>query len=274
MEEIMRIEHRPRTLLSVLILVVVPVVLSLGGCQPVNDLFTVPTEIPTQAPLSTPVQGTPTPNRCGHIRIYSGGGLVSMILRDGSQIQLAPETEIEVLQGEDCPGTPNHWILIREGQIAVRSMPAGGKKVTIVTLENYTAILDSTALVSYSSETGRFDLECTNGSCSVGPNLQTQTALSCGQAAGIDQGGVFFGPLEIDLASLVPYETWLQPNCTNYKTPTATATFTPTSTPTATETPTITMTPTPTLNLAATATALCSSFHSRFPLTPCPTMKP
>ena len=242
------------------------------ACAPLSVL------LPTS--LSTPV-ATPLPELCNPVLINTSSSLTTIRLPDNSEVYLFENTEIELTVGGNCPGMPEHRIVLRRGQVAIQSHLPVGLWFIVSNPGGYVAQLNDTGTVSYDPDSSRFLLDCTNGNCALGPNPQQLTQLGCNEGGGLDQNGLFSGPFAIDINALqAEYGIWIIPQCvafeTNTPSPLETATSTPTETLTPTRTPTggptSTRTPTPTAtpNRAATATAYCRSFQNQFPGTPCP----
>lgn len=210
------------------------------------------------SPTATPIPevGTEPPAtqelvECVPIRLANSTGLSLLTFPDGSQIFLGPETEFEFIPMGSCMGADTHRVTLLKGEIAVSSLLPLTDPFTVFGPEGTKTTLSETGLVLIDPETGVFQVNCTNGICSLGISDQPY-ALVCGETGEIDPDRNYIGPDDIDLDRLTPYGDWLMPKCD----------LAPTQPPAATETPAP--------DTGATATAACSDWLNQFPLTPCP----
>jgi hypothetical protein len=178
-------------------------------------------------------------------------------LPDGSEISMESDTYIEILKVDGLPSDDSgHEIMLHRGEISVESQLPQGKWFTVVNRDYYYArVTGSIFIVFYDPDSGQFMIECVNGDCEMGPDLQNIVGLLEGQMGCLDEEGNFFGPYsDIDFEELSEV-------CVFSEQPeTPTTTYTETSTPE----------PSGTLDDEATATAACKDFESQFPGTPCP----
>ena len=222
--------------------------LGVAGCAGLNP------SSPTGTP--TPGNGTEPPAteaviECQPMRVANSAGLALLTLADGSQVFLGPETELEFIPMGSCTGADTHRVTLKKGEIAINSLLSPENPFIVFSPEGAKATLDKNGLVRIDSETGDFEVDCSNGNCTLSKDTQPEM-LTCGQKGTLSLEGQYSGPDDIDLNLLTPYGDWLLPKCD----------ITPTE-PAATETPAP--------NLGATATAVCSDWLNQFPLTPCPT---
>jgi len=226
-------------------------IISLLGVSACAGLSTVsPTGTPTpdggtEPPATQPVVA------CIPMRVANSAGLALLTLIDGSQVFLGPETEFEFIPMGSCTGADTHRVTLLKGEIAVSSLLPITNPFTVFSPNGTKATLDQNGLVRIDPETGNFQVNCSNGNCTIGMDPQP-SILTCGQAGTFDLEGQFSGPDEIDLDLLAPYGDWLLPKCD----------LVPTETPSG---------ETPVPDIGATATAACSAWLNQFPLTPCPT---
>jgi hypothetical protein len=223
-------------------------IIMLAGCAGLTPAS--PTGTPTPDGGTEP-PATEVPLECQPMRIANSAGLALLTLADGSQVFLGPDTEFEFIPMGSCTGADTHRVTLMKGEIAISSLLSPDNPFTVFSPEGAKATLDKNGLVRIDSETGDFQVNCSNGNCTLGSEPQPQL-LVCGQAGMLDLEGQYTGPDDIDLDLLTPYGDWLLPKCD----------LVPTETP-ATETPGP--------DVGATATAACSDWLNQFPLTPCPT---
>ncbi len=257
-EENMQTIRRPFILLILQGIVGILFIVVLTGCLP--TLFPVPASTPSPTSTPTPVgplvlTTVPPPARCDPITASNDSGLAILTLPDGSQIYLSANTVIEFTPAGYCPGIQEHNILLKQGQVAVRSQLPGGKWVVVTSPDGYLALVGDTGLATYDPAGRTFSLVCTNGACALGTELSALTVLTCGEMAILDVTGNFSGPVSIDTTVLTQFGEWLQSVCVPFQTRTPEP---PTGTPDA----------------GATATGYCATFDSQFPLTPCPNTTP
>lgn len=216
--------------------------LFLAGC---GSGSATPSVLPTQA-LAAPV-------------------LSSVNLPDGSLIVLNGKSAISINALDGLGATPPHdTALIKGGELlAVSTLPSG----TWFTVNNTRAAIahvmpdgktpGAIMLVTFDATSGIFTVDCIKGICELGPDAGHLTNIPVGSQMVLDQNGNIQGPTAFDSVAINSvYGSFIQEGLAA---PTAVL---------ATATPTFTTTPPP--NLAATATAVCHTFHSLHPATPCP----
>ena len=250
------------------------------ACAPISVLF--PTALPT-------VMVLPQPLNCSPIVINTGSSPATIQLPDNSLIYIAENTLIDLVVGGYCAGITEHHIVLHQGQVAIQSSLPAGMWFTITNPAGYVVQLNNTGIASFNPDNNLFRIDCTNGNCGLGPNIQQLTQLGCNEGGELDQSGSFTGPLSIDLDAIkAKYGDWVIPLCLPVVSDTPSSIYTISLTPTETPTPTWTITVTPiethtgistftptrtatkTPNRAATATAYCRIFQNQFPGTPCP----
>jgi hypothetical protein len=226
----------------------------LSACVPVSSSAVQPTSIPLPTNTFPPLQCDPVP-------VNSGSGVTMFRLPDNSEVYLSENTEIEITIAGYCEGITENSINLISGQVAIHTDLPEGSWFNVISPEGFIARLNATGAVEYDPSSGEFLLDCTNGTCTLGPNAQQFTQFSCNEGAGLSQNTTFPAPLAIDVINLqAKYGDWIVPNCLATETPT------PSETPNPNETPS----PGSNSNLAKTATAACATFHGKFPGTPCP----
>ena len=224
-------------------------ILGISACTvlfPVSPTTTPIPDVGTEPPASQPMV------ECKPLRVANSSGLALLTFTDGSQVFLGPETEFDFIPMGSCTDATTHQVFLIKGEIAVSSLLSITNPFTVYSPNGAKASLSKTGLVRIDADTGVFQVNCTNGICSLGISSQPY-ALVCGEAGEIDLDRQYTGPDDIDLDLLTPYGNWLMPKCE----------LAPTQPPSATETPTP--------DTGATATAACSDWLNQFPLTPCPT---
>jgi hypothetical protein len=235
---------KTRSVLHFKTLIVLLTILSLflAGC---GSSSPTPSVLPTQA-LAGPV-------------------LSSVNLPDGSLIVLNGKSAISINALDGLGATPPHdTALIKGGELlAVSSLPSG----TWFTVNNTRSAIahvmpdgktpGAIMLVTFDATSGIFTVDCIRGICELGPDAGHLTTIPVGSQLVLDQNGNVQGPTAFDSVAINSvYGGFIQDGLAA---PTAVL---------ATSTPTLTTTPTP--NLPATATAVCHTFHSLHPATPCP----
>lgn len=107
--------------------------------------------------------------------------------------------------------------------------------------------------LSFDPATGQYLMNCREGACRMGQNIDKLFFVLQQQQGCMDQAGNFYGPFDnVDFEDLAE----LCDNSTPSELP-----------PTATLTP---APPTATPDIQATATASCLAYENQFPGTPCP----
>lgn len=178
-------------------------------------------------------------------------------LPDGSVISLAADSHIEIIEiDEVASGESGHEILLHSGKISIESKLPAGTWFTIFTRNYFLArVSGSIMMLVVDPMTGRFMIECIEGFCELGSDLQNLFNITETYKACLDQEGIFFGPFaDITFGELLEI-------CG-----TGIPVDTPTSEVTATYTPESTSTP----DVEATATQSCIDFETENPGTPCP----
>jgi hypothetical protein len=244
MEEIMQIIRPAHTLL------VLMAILALSACAPAVTL-TQTSAPPTMPATISPIATTPGPVTCSSISASNDVGLTLLVMPDGVGVYLGSTTDIEFTPGGYCPSNETDQVVLRNGQVAIRSLLPLGESISVTSHGNFIATINDTGLVSYDPTSGIFQVSCSNGSCTLGTDLRYMNSLACGESGFLDSNGSFSGPFPVDQDSLAVFGDWLLSKCLQ------TATSTPTP-------------PVGTPDTAATATAYCASFNEQFPLTPCP----
>jgi hypothetical protein len=176
---------------------------------------------------------------------------------DSSIISLAPDAYIEIASIEELTSEePGHEIMLHRGKIEVNSQLPEGIWFTVFNRNYYLARVTGSIMILYfDSVTGQFMMDCVEGLCEFGMNLQNMQSMAENHQGCIDEEGNFFGPFDgVSFDELKELCVDIIP------------TDTPTTETTETNTPTTSQTP----DSEATATASCKDFESQFPGTPCP----
>ena len=165
---------------------------------------------------------------------------------DGSELYLAPETEIEILSIEDLStGISGYEILLSRGQLVILSQPPQEVQFTVISPEGYIAQLTGSIMfVGIEKDLGKFTAICVDGVCDLGSDLQSLIPLAAESEGWLDENGNFQGPFEIDINTL-------REGCGE-------------------DYISVVIPPTPTPDIGATATAFCGTFEEENPGTPCP----
>ena len=185
-----------------------------------------------------------------------------VLLPDGSEIYLVPDTELEILSLEGLTSdTSGHELLLRQGQIVIVSKLPPGTWFTIINPDGSRARLDGLMMqVGFDPDPGVFSVICIDGVCELGSDTQEYISVGPASEAWIAENGDFRGPFVIDLNQL-------REGCgDDYIAVTVLPSPTPSLTPDLSLTPAFTLTP----DLNATATAFCGEFEAENPGTPCP----
>lgn len=194
------------------------------------------------------VTATPTPERAQNTK-YGPLCRVSLsFIRfpDGSELYLAPETEIEILSIEDLStGILGYEVLLSRGQLVFLPQPPQEVQFTVISPEGYIAQLTGSIMfVGIEKDLGRFTAICVDGVCSLGSDLQSLIPLAAESEGWLDENGNFQGPFEIDINAL-------REGCGE-------------------DYISVVIPPTATPDIGATATAFCGDFEEENPGTPCP----
>lgn len=233
---------RKMRFLKIFFAITITIAIIVSGCSPALKTTTKST--------SEPMEDTSTPFPAD-VPIPTFGPLCKLDLSnirfpDGSELYLAPETEIEILTIAD-PSTETSGIeiLLRRGQLVIVSklpldtwftvVNSGGDKARLAGLIMY---------VSYDIEIGNFDVICVDGNCEFESAVQAIFQLSSEFEGWLDENGNFQGPFEIDINTL-------REGCGE-------------------DYISVVIPPTPTPDIGATATAFCGDFEEENPGTPCP----
>jgi len=165
---------------------------------------------------------------------------------DGSELYLAPETEIEILSIEDLStGISGYEILLKRGQLVIVSKLPLETWFTVANPSGHKARLSGLIMyISYEIEIGDFDVICVDGNCEFESASQAIFQLSSEFEGWLDENGNFQGPFEIDI-------TALREGCGE-------------------DYISVVIPPTATPDIGATATAFCGDFEEENPGTPCP----
>lgn len=178
-------------------------------------------------------------------------------LPDGSEISMEADSHIEIINVAGLSsGISGHEILLHSGKISVESQLPSGTWFTIMNPNDYVArVSGSIMMLVVDPMTGSFMIECIEGFCELGPDLQNLFNISETNKACLDQEGIFFGPFaDITFGELLEI-------C---------GTGIPVDTPTSEVTATYTPESTSTSDVEATATQSCIDFETENPGTPCP----
>jgi len=220
----------------------------LSACAPAS----LPTAEPTSISLPT---DTPQILQCKPVTMTGKSSVTMVRLPDNSEIYLSENAQIELTTADNCPGVTETSIKLLSGQVAIKTNLPVGSWFNVTNPAGFIARLNNTGAVMFDPVTGQFLLDCTNGSCTLGPNSQQFAQFGCNEGGGLSKNSTFPVPLPIDISALqAKYGDWIVPMCLATGTPSLVGTPGPTSTPL----------------LAKTATAACATFRSKFPGTPCP----
>ncbi|MCD4679779.1 MAG: FecR domain-containing protein [Bacteroidales bacterium] len=189
----------------------------------------------------------------------------AIILPDGSQIILKPETRIEILQQ---PGIPLEsveiTVKILKGEIMVVPNIEENAWFNVQNSSDITAQVQGCAMVvNVDDQSDSFGIKCIDSNCNVALTSENLVSLTSNFAWIIQDGLILDNPEVIDFTTLSKDYAEDMPVCV------ANAISLPIP-QTSGQASTFTPTPTRTPDLAATATSACADFQEQFPATPCP----
>jgi hypothetical protein len=187
-------------------------------------------------------------------------------LPDGSRVEMLPGSNISI--GLDNMNLP--LITLQDGNMLILSNQGEDNWFTLQTNNGYQAkVKGCSMIVSFSASDQSFGLKCLVGTCVFVMDGTHSFTLDGGKSITYQNGGLGT-PETINLVELKKiytsdFEKCLVVPITGQEE--ATATATQSEVPVSNLTATFTTIP---INLAGTATAACSTFHLKFPATPCP----
>ena len=204
----------------------------------------------TGTPMTKTGEDTPTPVPV-EVLITKYGPLCKVSLSyirfpDGSELYLAPDTEIEILSIEELStGISSYEVLLSRGQLVILSQPPQEIQFTVISPEGYIVkLIGSLMFVGIEEDLGKITAICVDGVCELGSDLQSLVRLAAESEGWLDENGGFLGPFEIDI-------TALSEGCGE-------------------DFIAVQLPASPTPDLDATATAFCGNFEEENPGTPCP----
>lgn len=171
---------------------------------------------------------------------------------DGSEITLFAGSQIDVFTTFDlAPRGSGGLISLQKGQIIVNSNLPTGLWFTVFNPFNYIALVTGSIMeLAFDPDTGIYIMDCKDGSCQMGINIDNSMYILEKQQACMDASGNVYGPFED-----VPFDE-LADLCLEYI-------LLGTPTPLGEQ-------PSATPDIRASATAACQEFEGEFPGTPCP----